>query len=300
MKKILVPTDFSANSKAGIRFAIQWARHNKSELIFLHVLNVIRATRWTDAYINKLIKEEVEFAKAKLEKFVASICKIMRVKPGRYTCVVKDGTSAYFEIMEYCRKDATIDFICISTRGAGKIKKILGTNTGNLITKSTVPVMAVPKNYKVNPVKKVLYATDLRNYMEELRKVVDFANSFKASVEMFHLSWPDETFFDRDTFEKIMRRQFKSNIKLHIRKTDASHSLIYNLQNQIRISKPSVVIMFTDRNRTVFQKIFLSSKAEALSFQTKLPLLVFNKENVSKSIAKKKRSETSIDKFAMQ
>lgn len=37
MKRILVTTDFSANSKAGVRFAIQLALQTKCELVFYNV-----------------------------------------------------------------------------------------------------------------------------------------------------------------------------------------------------------------------------------------------------------------------
>ncbi|MDR6782771.1 nucleotide-binding universal stress UspA family protein [Pedobacter africanus] len=36
MKRILVTTDFSANSKAGLRFAIQLAAQNNYQLTFFH------------------------------------------------------------------------------------------------------------------------------------------------------------------------------------------------------------------------------------------------------------------------
>jgi nucleotide-binding universal stress UspA family protein len=42
VKKILVPTDFSEYSKAGLRFAIQWSAVQKIELIFIHVLHIPR------------------------------------------------------------------------------------------------------------------------------------------------------------------------------------------------------------------------------------------------------------------
>lgn len=44
MKKVLVTTDFSENSKAGIRFAIQWASQQRLSLIFVHVLHILRPT----------------------------------------------------------------------------------------------------------------------------------------------------------------------------------------------------------------------------------------------------------------
>lgn len=40
MKRILVSTDFSENSKSGIRLAIHWASQQNLELIFIHVLHI--------------------------------------------------------------------------------------------------------------------------------------------------------------------------------------------------------------------------------------------------------------------
>ncbi len=277
MKKILVPTDFSANSRAGVRFAIHWATRQKLELVFVHVLNILRATRWSDAYFEKYAAQEEKLCRTKFEKFISDIFRQMKVKPGKHSYLIIQGISADISILDYCRKNKGIDYICISTRGAGKFKKIFGTNTGNLITKSEVPVLAVPQNYKVADVKDVLYAADLRNYTNEINKVIAFAQPLKTKIEVVHFAWPDEITFDEKTIEAAFKKQFKYGLKLHFEKNDGTRSLIENLQNQIRMRKPSVVIMFTNQKRTFFQKLFLSSKSEELSFQAKIPLLVFNK-----------------------
>jgi hypothetical protein len=140
-----------------------------------------------------------------------------------------------------------------------------------------VPVLAVPKTYKVVDIKNVLYSSDFRNYSDELKKVVDFALPLKATIEVLHFTWPDEITFDENTSEAAFKKQYKYGLKIHFEKNDAAHSLIQNLQNQIRIRKPSVVTMFTNQQRTFFQKLFLSSKAEDLSFKLRAPLLVFSK-----------------------
>lgn len=278
MKKIIVPTDFSVNSKSGVQFAIHWATQQKLELVFIHVLYVLRATRWSESYFEKYAAQEEAFCKIKFEKFISGIYRNMNVKPGRHSIIIVQGISPDVTIQDYCMRNSDIDYICISTRGAGKFKKIFGANTGNLITKSPVPVLAVPKTYRISAIKNLLYATDFRNYSEELKKVVDFASPFKATVEVLHFTWPNEIVFDEKTIEAAFKKKYKYGLKIRFEKNDAVQSLIENLQNQIKIIKPSVVIMFTNQQRTLFQKIFLSSKAEELSFEAKVPLLVFNKE----------------------
>ncbi len=277
MKKIIVPTDFSVNSRAGVRFAIHWATRQKLELVFVHALHILRATKWSDEYFAKYAAQEEKLCRTKFEKFIADIYRQMNVKPGKHSCIIVQGISADITILDYCRKTPGTDYICISTRGAGKFKKIFGTNTGNLITKSAIPVLAIPKNYKVAKINSVLYATDLRNYAEEIKKVVAFAQPLKTQIEVVHFTWPDEISLNEKTIEAAFKKQFKYGVKLHFEKNDGVHSIIENLQNQIRIRKPSVVVMFTNQQRTFFQKLFLSSKSEELSFEAKVPLLVFNK-----------------------
>jgi len=278
MKKILVPTDFSTNSRAGVRFAIHWAAQQKLDLVFIHVHNILRVSSWSGSYFATYAAAEEKLCSTKIEKFITDIYRQMNVKPGKHSYLIIQGISADISILDYCRKTTGIDYICISTRGAGKFEKIFGTNTGNLITKSEVPVLAIPKNYKVSDVKSVLYATDLRNYADEIKKVVAFAQPLKTKIDVVHFAWPDEVTLDEKTIETALKKQFKYGLNLHFEKNDGSHSLIESLEKQIRIRKPSVVIMFTNQKRTFFQKLFLSSKAEELSFKAKVPLLVFNKK----------------------
>lgn len=277
MKKILVPTDFSANSRSGVRFAIYWASRQKLELVFIHILHILRPTRWTDSYFEKYAGEQEKDCKINFEKFVAAIYRNMSVKPGKHSFVIIRGISADVSILDYCRNNHDIGYICVSTRGAGKFNKIFGTNTGNLITKSEVPVIAIPKAYKVAGIKTVLYASDFRNYSGELNEVICFALPLKAKIEVLHFTWPEEIIFDEKTVEAAFKNRYKYGLKLQYEKNDGTLSIVRHIQKQIKIKKPSVVIMFTNQDRTFFQKLFLSSKAEELSFQLKVPLLVFNK-----------------------
>ena len=47
MNKILVTTDFSVNSKAGLKFAIQLASQHNYDLTFLHVYYIMKPTSWS-------------------------------------------------------------------------------------------------------------------------------------------------------------------------------------------------------------------------------------------------------------
>lgn len=287
MKKILVPADFSPNSKRAIRFAVHWAARQNAELVFIHVLNVLIMTRWSESTAARYRAGELEACRTRFRKFIDGLYKSMNITPGLYSAVVIQGYDPAKAILEYCKKEKTFGCICISTNGAGGVRKLFGTNTSELISKSSIPVLAIPKNYRPKPVRSILYATDFRNYKDELDKVLPFAASFQANVDIVHFAWPGEITFDAQTIRKLTD-DYQFGLNVHVEHSSATVSLTENLQKIIEKKKPSVVVMFTNQDRNLMQRIFASSKAQELSFALKAPLLVFTK---TKTTAKTKKHE---------
>jgi nucleotide-binding universal stress UspA family protein len=277
MLKILAPTDFSANSRAGLRFALQWSAQQKLQIRFVHFFHTIRRPEWTDPVFEENVKKDTRLFKNKLERFVSSICLSTKINPGKYSCMASYGLSADIAILDYCRVHGDIDFICMATRGAGKLNKLFGTTTGNLTIRSRVPVITVPKNYRIQPVNSILYATDFNNYTEELKKVVSFARPLKAKIKILHLSQPGEVIPEGILMKKGIEKKFHYALDLQIKNRKSSQSLLEDLQKQVYKMKPSLIIIFTDQHRNFFQKILFPSKAEQLSFGTAFPLLSYTK-----------------------
>lgn len=276
MKKILVTTDFSINSKAGVRFAIQLASQNKYDLTFFHSYHLIRSPGDDDRAFESFEKNEITKTKRRLYRFVDSVYKSMDITPVNIECAVKNSFLTDSNIMNYAAQNG-FSFICISRRGEARHKKIFGTNTSNLIDQSEVPVIAVPNTYRKNQITKVLYASDLSDLEKEIKKVVDFAKPLKAKIELLHFKIPSELTNDPGLIEKAVRKFSEYNIKLHLEKLDFAQTLVTNLGKAIKKSKPSVIIMFTQQNRSFFKKLFLSSNSAEYSFQSAVPVIVFRK-----------------------
>src|SRR5690606_23697319 len=81
-------------------------------------------------------ESQINKAKVKLEAFVKKIYNTLKVEAHDYVCEIIEGIKADVCLLDYCKTHPDIKFIVISTRGASFINKTLGTNTGNLITKS--------------------------------------------------------------------------------------------------------------------------------------------------------------------
>lgn len=275
--KVLVPTDFSNNSKAGIRFALQWSAQQKLELVFIHIFHSVEVPMRKNVDYKKFLEQEGLNYKGKLERFIRNVYQSLHIIPGKYSLVTQYGISADISILDYCRKSRDIDYICIGTRGAGKFRKLFGTNTGNLITWSEVPVIAVPQRYRRRALTRLLYTTDLTNYSRELKKVISIAEPFKAKIEILHLCWPEEQ-LQEDNCLKALPREYRYGITMKMARANPTDSLFGNMRNWVTKSKPSLVIVFTDQHRNMLQKILFPSKAEQLSFSTTLPLLTIPKQ----------------------
>jgi len=274
--KILIPTDFSENSKPGTYLAIQIAALNDAELVFIHVFNAAKFQQNEVSYAEEKEKE-IMLKRLMLEKFIADAFDNMKITPRRSSCEVIEGFKADIAIVDYCRHHHEIDYICISTRGAGLLNKLLGTNTGNLIAQSPVPVIAVPSNYKIQPLHTILYAADLHNYEAELNKVIEFASPIQLKVEILHFLLAHEQDEKSQLTAEIHKNIPDHTIKTHFKINDLEVPLIKQLKEQLQQLKPSIAVLFTKQDRTFFEKLFLSSMAEELSFKSSVPVLVFNK-----------------------
>lgn len=276
MKKILVTTDFSKKAKAGLRFAIQLASQSAVELTFFYSYHLIKPTSWSDAAFASFKKDEAGKNEKMLIRYVNSVYKNKGIVPKNIKYIVKEGIFADSNIREYALNHH-FDFICISTQGAGFLKKILGTTTSSLISFSAVPVIAVPHNYRTKKVKSLLYFTDLTHIDKELEKVVEFAHPLLAEVKLLHFNYPFGIADKKTNMEKAVKKYPKGSIDLRLIDCDSQESLISKINEYAALFKPSMLIMFTKQNRSFIEKIFYASKSESYSFSAKIPLLVFSK-----------------------
>ncbi|MBD2756522.1 universal stress protein [Spirosoma validum] len=276
MKKILVTTDFSANSKAAMRFAIQFASQGDVAVTFLHVQHIQRLTSWTEATYAAYEKEEIAKARKTLERFVGSVYKSLKITPTNQLCVIENSPFVDSTIMRYA-SGHHVDFICISARGAGMMEKLLGTSTANLVGQSPVPVIAVPGAYRATKLTALLYTSDLGNLEPELTRVVELAKPLGASVELLHLSTQSEFVTDPEIIRMAVQKYTDYPVTVHLKPRDVETTLIADIERVIKAQKPSLLIMFTTQREGFFDRLLLSSNAVDYSFLTTVPLLVFSK-----------------------
>lgn len=277
MEKILVTTDFSTHSKAGLRFAIQLASQKEVELIFFHCFQASIPTTIHRERIENAIQEQAQVQLQNLEKFISTLYKSMKVMAGAHKCVVVEGLDPEHTILHYVHHHA-INYICMSTRGAGNLLKIVGTHTSNVILKSSVPVLVVPHTYRTQPIQSIMYASDLEDIHAEMPTVAAFAQSLRASVDLVNFYYPETIPLDQETLATMWKLKYSSINRVFLQPFQLDEGFADQLKGLIKKAKPSIVVFFTQTNRTWFDKLFRVGRSEGFSFVTKKPMLVYRKD----------------------
>ncbi len=221
-------------------------------------------------------KSEAVKLQQKLDHFVEKVYQELGILPEHHNCVIKSSVFAQSNILDYATEHH-FGFICMSTRGAGRLQRLLGTNTANLINNSEIPVIAVPYTYKSKKITSILYASDLENLDKELEIVATFAAPIHAEVKLLHFSSFLETDIDNTNIKQAMSKSDQLQIKLDIKIFEPAESLVSHIEAAISRTKPSMMVMFTEHHRSLFEKLFLSSKSAEYAYNPAVPLLVFNK-----------------------
>jgi len=276
MKKLLVTTDFSPNSKKGIHFAIQLALQSNWEIIFLNVVTIFRPYIWDEVYYDKYELNELKRNQKKLEQFVHDIYKKSNIQKPTYTCVCQVGISVSNKIIEY-GKEIHADYLCVSTLGQGKLIQIIGSTASELITFCPIPIFIVPSNYKSKPITNVCFASDLDNFNNEIKKVLEFTTSIKVITNIVHFDYLVLLKEKKAKWGKLISKFQSEKVQFYLKELDSLYSLNNHIQKFIVNSKQSLLITFTKQNRNWFDRMFLASKTNDLIFDAKMPLLVFRK-----------------------
>lgn len=274
--KILIPSDFSKHSKVAVLYAAKLAIKLKAELILLNVLLI--NTPITAEYIFKGNTGEDSLAESARQNSIQFINEIRDE--------VKSNLSIRHEIIkgrsvdkvaEDYAKQNHMDMIVIGTKGAkGLSKALIGNITTSVISKSTIPVIAVPEFARFIDLKKIVYATDALNMNEELEAIVPIAKMFNARIHVLHIipSKSKEKISSKSIVEKL--KHIYPEITFHV---SINENVLQGIDEYIAAKKADMLVMFT-HELTFFDEIFGKSLTRQLAFNTWIPLLTMKKQKI--------------------
>ncbi|PWS30460.1 hypothetical protein DF947_18745 [Pedobacter paludis] len=276
MKKIMVTTDLSDNSKSAVRMALRLAKLKGCALSVVQVNHVPKPFNWTQRSYATFLKKSMDKLTGELGAFVSAICRSIDLEPFRFKSVVLNSTEVVDALSDYARTEK-FEYILIATRGAGTVKKLFGTHTSRLLASSKIPIIVVPSRYRHRKIKKVIYATDLQNIERELPDLVDFASPLGAEIQMLYMKLPFEGMSSPAELELRVREKYSYPITFIQVNRNIERSVIEDIHQTINNGHNSILALFSHHDRSGFDKLLFPSNAEQYSFYARMPLLVFAK-----------------------
>lgn len=277
MKNILIPTDFSANSCNALEFAIRLFKNEACNFYILHVGNLKESSVESNSFtfptekISPTIKE-------RLNILFERIATLPVGQNHHYIALQEYGN--FIALLRKTVDDKKIDLIALGTKGASGIKaSIVGSNTGDVITKVACNVLVVPEKATVSIPKKIVFPTDYNLFYTHpiLESVTEILVISKAHLNVLNVSQGQSQLRKSQEKNKAYLQDYLEETFPH---THSFHSMTdENVKTAILnfVADNSIeMVMMVAKNLNFLQQLLFDTTIEKLSFHTTVPLLVLH------------------------
>ena len=279
MKKILLPTDFSENSWNAIKYALSFFADTSCNFYLLHVNRLSYLATGDTPYVPTQSEIEnlyVKPAKKRLKELLKQISTELPKNKHHKFFALTDYNFFIESVRKYV-EEKNFDIIVMGTKGASGLKEhLVGSNTGDVITKVKCTTLVVPEKADYKAIKEIAFPTDfnLAYDIRTLQPISDILENKESSLRVLHI---------RENGEKINteQQQNKEILEDFFEGFDYSFHFLTNKKIEDAIqcfieSRDLDMMVMVAKNLNYFQRIFFNSKVEKISYHTNIPFLVLH------------------------
>ena len=278
MRRILIPTDFSANAWNAICYAMHLFQYQECQFFLLNTYTpVIPSSRFMAPMINGVRIEDAvrTTSESGLTKSVERIQSTFQNPKHHFE------TISSFNLLVEEVKDVVdnfhIDLIVTGTKGASGMDEVfMGSNTVRII-KSTkkCPILAVPQYFNFEAPSEIAFATDFNRFysLSELQPLIDLAVSFKATIRIVHVQYEIKALTEMQQFNLTMLRKYFTEIEHYIHTVSELNSVSQTLEVFSKELDIHLLAMLHYQH-SYMEKITREPIVKRTAFHTQIPLLV--------------------------
>ncbi|MEJ1222899.1 universal stress protein [Sediminicola sp. 1XM1-17] len=281
MKNILVPTDFSKDALNAVTYALELLKNSPCNFYLLHVNDMSGYAFQGLSYASApevIVKDVIVSAKKKLHVFLKKVEKI-GIDHGHHFYPIYDQ-GFFIDCIRRHVEERKIDLIVMGTKGAsGALGHVIGSNTGDVITKVKCNTLAVPAKAIFGKLEEIAFPTDYNIFYSAriLSAISELLEHNQSYMRVMHASktgqiltesqlqnkeyledYLNETFEDKNSFHCITNKNVTSAVQCFVE------------------SRNIDLLVMVAKNLNFLQQILFNSKVEKISFHTKVPFLVIH------------------------
>lgn len=265
MNRILVPFDFSHNSRNALTYAAHLAKLAQCEIIVLH------------AYDRAAILEgmTLQGTQQGMEKERHHLEKHLGLPPAVVTTLIREGEMV--EVVMDHVAEQPVDLVVMGTRGASGLQEVLvGSRTVGLLEELDIPMLIIPESAEFGKVRNMLLCSDLKEVEDDnnLDLVKEFALLFGADMRIAHV----ETGSEVPTFEKELERRrekgiFSPEVNVSYRRI-LGKTVLEGIRYYLDLKGDNDLIVMINRRHSFIESLFKVNHTHKMAYHTTLPLLV--------------------------
>ncbi|WP_117883104.1 universal stress protein [Aureibaculum luteum] len=278
MTNILIPTDFSENSWNAIAYSIKYFEKSTCNFYILHVTPIINyASGETPPlpFSGSIEKELLKQSKSDLQDLLNRIKKI-DLNPN-HNFITIPSYDYFIDSIRGQIDKKKIDLVVMATKGASGIKKIvIGSNTGDLITKVKIPVMVIPEKAIFKVPKEIAFPTDYNIFYHTkiISDILEFSKKHDTIIRVVHVAKKNEelTQFqleNKEYLDEVLSTINHSFHRISNKKIEAGIECFVE-------SRDIDMIFMVAKNLTLFQQVMFKPTVEEISYRTKIPFIVLH------------------------
>lgn len=281
MKNILVPTDFSENAWNALQYAQQLFEQTKCNFYLLHVSDYINYPIHPVSFesYEELQTEEVMIpSKKQLNELLRLVETNFTNKNHRFFGLHEHGF--FLESIKKHIEEKKIELIVMGTKGAtGMRKRIIGSNTGEVITKVQCNTLIIPKGIQFSEPDEVAFPTDYNIFYSHkiLDAVTEMLKLGKGTLRVMNVLKADKSLSksqesNHDYLFDYLNEAFPEKNSFH---TITNKSVNAAIQCFVESRDIDMIIMVA-KNLNFLQQILFDSLVEKISFHTTVPFFVIH------------------------
>lgn len=278
MKNILLPTDFSENSKNAMHYALEFFRGNPCTFYFL---NTQKASEYTtdDFYTasngktvyDAILKDNRQELHVLVDHYKSEYA------TEKYTFISIVDFDVFIDAVNHTVKSNDIDLIIMGSNGATDAKEVVfGSNTLRVIRNVDCPLLVIPESYKLTQLEIVLFT--IHNHetfkIEKLKPLLEIINKRHALLKVLEINDKEYNVEEENQFQQVLKENFK-NIKTEFYKIVGVKTPVA-VDSFIQLIDVNMHASFFEKESFVKRFVYGSNMAK-IDYSTKVPLLILRK-----------------------
>lgn len=270
MKKILIPTDFSAQAHNAIEYAFNLFSPKESTFVLLNTYRAPHASSGMLINLTKILSDDSKNGLAQEMQWLSD-----KYPDHAKQCITESVYSEFPAGVNKMVEKHQIDLVVLGTKGLNGWRNWFSSSNSSLISNSNkFPILVVPDHVSISVPKKVVLASDLEPSIKTLL-YKSVAGVLKGVVDQFtllHVNKPTASLSEDNLKEKeALLSAFE---ELEPKYDEIASSKVFDGITQYNKNNGVELLIMTARGKSFFEKITNTSNTKEMVMLTNIPLMV--------------------------